>query len=115
AGLPAARLPADRAQPVPPTPPLHPDASPADFGRRRPRPGPPQGPRPAARRKAHAPERALRISWQSYLRIDHCFGDYTAGRITLPLTVPVRRDALDVIPELGESVASLDPLYGYLE
>lgn len=69
----------------------------------------------AARRKAHVPERGLRISWQSYLRIDHDFGDYTAGRITLPLTVPVRRDALDAIPELGESVASLDLLYGYLE
>jgi hypothetical protein len=73
----------------------------------------------AARREAHLPERGLRISWQSYLRIDHDFGDYTSGRITLPVgpsvRVPVRRDALDVIPELGESVASLDLLYGYLE
>jgi hypothetical protein len=69
----------------------------------------------AARREAHLPERGLRVTWQSYLRIDHDFGDYTAGRITLPLTVPVRRDALDAIPELGESVASLDVMYGYLE
>ncbi len=69
----------------------------------------------AARRLAHLPERGLRISWQSYLRIDHDFGDYTSGRLTLPLTVPVRRDALDVTPELGESVASLELLYGYVE
>src|SRR5262245_35032768 len=69
----------------------------------------------AARRVAHLPERGLRISWQSYLRIEHDFGDYVAGHVTVPLTVPVRRDALDVTPELGESVASLELLYGYLE
>src|SRR5215468_12245679 len=54
----------------------------------------------AARRQAHLPERGLRISWQSYLRIDHDFGDYASGRVTVPLTVPVRRDAIDVTPEL---------------
>src|SRR3954471_19052379 len=69
----------------------------------------------AARREAHLPERGLRITWQSYLRIDHDFGDYTNGRVTLQLSAPVRRDALDVIPELSESVASLEVLYGYLE
>jgi hypothetical protein len=69
----------------------------------------------AARRSAHLPERGPRISWQSYLRIDHDFGDYTSGRITLPRRVPVGRDALDVIPELADSVASLQVLYGYLE
>jgi hypothetical protein len=69
----------------------------------------------AARRAAHLPERGLRISWHSYLRVDHDFGDYTGGRVTLQLSVPVRRDALDVIPELSESVATLDLLYGYLE
>jgi hypothetical protein len=69
----------------------------------------------AARREAHLPERGLRISWQSYLRIDHDFGTYANGRVTIPLTVPVRRDALDVTPELGEHVASLELLYGYLE
>jgi hypothetical protein len=69
----------------------------------------------AARREARLPERGLRISWQSYLRIDHDFGDYTGGRVTVPLSVPVRRDALDVTPELAESVASLELLYGYLE
>src|ERR1041384_7535415 len=69
----------------------------------------------AARRQAHLPERGLRISWQSYLRIDHDFGDYASGQVTLPRTPPVRRDALDVTPELGKSVASLALLYGYLE
>jgi hypothetical protein len=69
----------------------------------------------AARRQAHLPERGLRVTWQSDLRIDHDFGDYTSGRITLQLSVPVRRDALDVIPELSESVASFELLYGYLE
>jgi hypothetical protein len=69
----------------------------------------------AARRIARLPDRGLRISWQSYLRIDHDFGDYSSGRVTLPLSIPVRRDALDVTPELGASVASLQLLYGYLE
>jgi len=69
----------------------------------------------AARREAHLPDHGLRIGWQSYLRIDHDFGDYTSGRVTLPLTATVRRDALDVTPELAESVASLELLYGYLE
>ncbi|HEU4726587.1 MAG TPA: hypothetical protein VFT22_01815 [Kofleriaceae bacterium] len=69
----------------------------------------------AARRQARLPERGLRVSWESYLRIDHDFGDYTSGRVIVPLSVPVRRDALDVVPELGESVASLELLYGYLQ
>jgi hypothetical protein len=66
----------------------------------------------AKRREAHLPEHGLRISWQSYLRIDHDFGDFTSGRI---VTSTIRRDALDVIPELGEEVASLDLMYGYLQ
>jgi hypothetical protein len=67
----------------------------------------------AARRRARLPERGLRISWQSYLRVDHDFGSYTAGRIRL--TPALRRDAIDVIPELADSVAGLDLMYGYLE
>lgn len=67
----------------------------------------------AERRLARLPDRGPRITWQSYLRIDHDFGEYTSGRITL--AGPVRRDALDVIPELGESVASLDLMYGFLQ
>jgi len=67
----------------------------------------------ASRRRARLPPGGLRITWQSYLRIDHDFGEFTNGRITLP--GPIRRDALDIIPELGESVASLDLMYAYLE
>ncbi|HSJ99594.1 MAG TPA: hypothetical protein VK932_00080 [Kofleriaceae bacterium] len=67
----------------------------------------------AARRRARLPEQGLRISWQSYLRVDHDFGQYTAGRIRL--SPAVRRDAIDVIPELADSVAGLQLLYGYLE
>src|SRR5262245_43161527 len=66
----------------------------------------------AARRRARLPERGLRISWQSYLRVDHDFGDYTSGRL---LIGDRRRDALDVFPELAETTAALDLMYGYLE
>ena len=64
------------------------------------------------RRQARLPDRGLRISWQSYLRVDHDFGSYASGRITLG---SVRRDALDVIPELDETLIGLDLMYGYLE
>ncbi|HEY0191647.1 MAG TPA: hypothetical protein VGC42_11045 [Kofleriaceae bacterium] len=69
----------------------------------------------AMRRRAHLPDRGLRISLQTYLRVDHDFGDYSSGRVRIPLSVPVRRDALDVVPELGDSIASLQLLYGYVE
>ncbi|HUJ60398.1 MAG TPA: hypothetical protein VLX92_17975 [Kofleriaceae bacterium] len=65
------------------------------------------------RRIAHLPERGLRISFQTYLRIDHDFGDYTMGRILLPGGTV--RDAIDVVPELEESAAQLQLLYGYLQ
>jgi hypothetical protein len=68
----------------------------------------------ASRRLARLPEAGPRVTWQSYLRIDHDFGDYSAGRIRLPTSPPTRRDALDVIPELGDSVAALDLMYGFL-
>lgn len=65
-----------------------------------------------SRRESRLPDRGLRISWQSYLRVDHDFGTYSSGRIQVsPL---VRRDAIDVIPELAESVAGLDLLYGHV-
>src|SRR5690242_21953381 len=35
-----------------------------------------------ARRIARLPDRGLRISWNSYLRIDHDFGDWPGGQIT---------------------------------
>src|SRR6266581_1677211 len=59
----------------------------------------------ANRRLAHLPERGLRISWQSFLRIDHDIGDYTNGRITTAMS---RRDAIDIIPELIESEIAAD-------
>jgi hypothetical protein len=67
----------------------------------------------AARHRAHLPERGPRISLQTYIRIDHDFGTYSSRRMTLP--GPLVRDALDVIPELGESVAALDLMYGYVQ
>ncbi len=66
----------------------------------------------AARRTARRPDRGLTISWHSYLRIDHDFGSYANGRIEVD---GARRDALDVIPELDESLIDLDLMYGYLE
>lgn len=67
----------------------------------------------AARRRHRLPERGLRVSWQSYLRVDHDFGTYTGGRIALSSSV--RRDAIDVIPELADSAAGLELMYGYIE
>ncbi len=67
----------------------------------------------AKRRQARLPLGGPRITWNSYLRIDHDFGDFSSGRITLP--GPIRRDALDVVPELSEWIANLDLMFGYLE
>jgi hypothetical protein len=64
------------------------------------------------RRIARRPEKGVRVSWQSYLRVDHDFGTYANGRITI---VNTRRDALDVIPELDESLLVFDLMYGFLE
>lgn len=66
----------------------------------------------AARRKARVADRGLVISWQSYLRVDHDFGTFTSGKVKL--SQAVRRDAIDVIPELAESTAGLDLLYGFV-
>ncbi len=68
----------------------------------------------ASRRLSRLPPGGPRITWQSYLRIDHDFGDYSNGRLTLPGSTPIRRDVLDLVPELGESVAGLDLMYGFL-
>lgn len=67
----------------------------------------------ASRRQARLPAGGPRITWQSDLRIDHDFGDYSSGSITI--NGPIRRDALDVIPELADSVAALQLMYGYLD
>lgn len=67
----------------------------------------------ARRRLSRMPDRGPLITWQSYLRIDHDFGDFTSGRITL--SGPIVRDAIDVIPDLADSVAGLDLMYGFLQ
>ena len=64
------------------------------------------------RRTAHLPDRGLRISWQSYIRVDHDFGNYSTGSYLLP--GPQVQGAIDVIPELSEQVAGLELMYGYL-
>src|SRR5205085_2360230 len=64
------------------------------------------------RRESRLPERGLRVSFQTYLRIDHDFGEWSNAQIKVGST---KRDALDVIPELGESLVSLELLYGYVE
>jgi hypothetical protein len=66
----------------------------------------------ATRRRQRLPDRGVTIGWQSYLRLDHDFGSFSSGRIAL--APAVRRDAIDVIPELAESVAALDLLYGHV-
>src|SRR5580698_6191439 len=57
------------------------------------------------RRISHLPERGLRISWQSYIRVDHDFGNYTNGTIVQP--GPTVSSALDVIPELARDVTAI--------
>jgi len=64
------------------------------------------------RRISHLPEHGLRISWRSYLRVVHDFGDYSNGTITLP--GPTIRDAIDVIPELADDITGIELMYGYL-
>lgn len=58
-----------------------------------------------------------RISFQSYLRVDHDFGNYTQGNISLS-DAPgsgggLSFTARNLIPELGASHAALDVLYAY--
>jgi hypothetical protein len=64
------------------------------------------------RRVSHLPDRGLRISLLSYMRVDHDFGTYTSGQIRSGLTVV---NATQEIPELAESYIDLQLMYGYLE
>jgi hypothetical protein len=66
----------------------------------------------ADRRRSRLPDNGFRVSFQSYLRIDHDFGLFTSGNIRISSSV--RRDAIDVYPELAESVAGFDLLYGHV-
>ncbi len=65
----------------------------------------------AKRRRAHLPATGPRVSWTSYLRLDHDFGSWTSGTITTSTAI---LDAADVVPELDESLVALDLLYGYV-
>ncbi len=57
------------------------------------------------------PERGPRVSFQTYLRLDHDFGDYTGGEIFIGTRA---LDAIDRIPELESDSLQLDVLYAYL-
>jgi hypothetical protein len=52
------------------------------------------------------------VSFTSYLRVDHDFGNWTEGRI---LSGARFLDATDLVPELRASDLNLDLLYAYLE
>lgn len=57
------------------------------------------------------PRRGPRLSFQSYVRLDHDFGDYTGGDLFLG-TRSV--DAVDLVPELESDSMQLDVLYAFL-
>jgi len=65
----------------------------------------------AGRRRAHRLGHGPRISFDSYLRLDHDFGTWAAGQVTVGTQVI---DAVDLVPELDESLLALDVLYGYV-
>jgi hypothetical protein len=65
----------------------------------------------ADRRKQHKHD-GLTISFSSYLRVDHDFGDWTQGSV---LSGTRSIDAIDLVPELGASNLGLDLLYAYLD
>jgi len=70
----------------------------------------------AARRKQTRPHtRGPTVSFSSYLRLDHDFGDWTMGELDLDGSGPDVVDAIDGIPELASSSLALDLLYAYLE
>ncbi len=54
------------------------------------------------------PERGPRFSFQTYLRVDHDFGDYTSGELFLDTR---SIDAIDLVPELEAGSLQLDVLY----
>ena len=62
---------------------------------------------------ARLPERGLRISWQSYLRVDHDFGDYTSGRDHARRADP-RATRSTSSPSSPSRSPALDLMYGYL-
>src|SRR5688572_16131102 len=63
--------------------------------------------------RLYEPERpgGPRISFQTYLRLDHDFGEWVSGDIDLGSR---SRSAIDVIPELEAQSVQLDVLYGFV-
>lgn len=66
----------------------------------------------AARRRKEKRHFGPTISFSSYLRVDHDFGDWTQGRV---LSGGRFLDATDAVPELRASSLSLDLLYAYVD
>jgi hypothetical protein len=65
----------------------------------------------AKRRRTHRPGRGPTVSFTSYLRLDHDFGAWTSGVVG---TGAAAIDAVDLVPELDESLLAVDVLYGYV-
>jgi hypothetical protein len=69
----------------------------------------------AERRKQHKHD-GLTISFSSYLRVDHDFGDWTQGSVLSGTGAAARSiESVDLIPELGASNLGLDLLYAYVD
>jgi hypothetical protein len=56
------------------------------------------------------PRRGPRLSFQTYLRLDHDFGEYTGGELFLGTR---SIDAIDLVPELESDSLQLDVLYAF--
>ena len=65
----------------------------------------------AKRKRARPHARGPTISFSSYLRLDHDFGDWTMGELDRDGDTV---DAIDGIPELASSSLALDLLYAYV-
>jgi hypothetical protein len=67
----------------------------------------------AARRARYTPDRTgPTVSFSSYLRLEHDFGDWTMGELVRDGRAI---DAIDAIPELASSSLVLDLLYAHLD
>ncbi len=66
----------------------------------------------AADRKKQRKHFGPTITFSSYMRVDHDFGDWTQGSVTSGTR---KIDAIDLVPELGASSLDLDLLYAYVD
>jgi hypothetical protein len=65
----------------------------------------------AQRRKLHVTGGGPRVSFDSYLRLDHDFGTWASGQLLMGAQ---RVDAVDLVPELDDALLGLDLMYGYV-